>query len=557
VLVWLGVCQSPAVPRQRPRPRRQPARYGPPSVEKLLGALPVVASFCQRLDLEGIVDRACPVREVATLTHGQVICALVANRLTSPTPLRRVEDWARAWAVEEVFAIPPEALNDDRIGRALDAIAPKLEAIVGSVGARAITAFGLEVARLHWDMTSISLYGAYEEPEEGFVAPRFGHPKDRRPDLKQVQTGLAVSGEGGVPVWHRAYNGGAGEVAQVAGAMRALRQLAGERRFLLVGDSKLVSYANLGDLLAAQVDFIAPASKTYVGAELLASLEVAAATPVDYLAERDAGKPAEQRGRYRVVEDTMTIAGKRKTDPVLRVRRLLVWSSARAQAAATARARKLDRARDDLERLTRGLGSRHYPNPQAVQARLAAIAKARRISGLLRAEVGTDPATGKPTLAWGFDQAALAAEQATDGWYALLTNLDPAQVDAAGVLARYKGQEVVERRYGSFKGPLAVAPLFVQSNRRIQALVTVICLALLIFCLVERQVRRAIAPAVLLQDLYVGQPAKPTGRLIFQALAHLRLIPASGHDPPVIPQPPPLQARLLHLLEVDPTQPPP
>ena len=525
-------------------------------MEKALGALPVVASFCQRLDLEGIVDRACPVREVATLTHGQVICALVANRLTSPTPLRRVEDWARAWAVEEVFAIAPQALNDDRIGRGLDAIASKLDQLVGSVGAQAIAAFGVDVARLHWDMTSISLYGAYEEPEEGFVAPRFGHPKDHRPDLKQVQTGLGVSGDGGVPVFHRAYDGGAGEVAQVAGAMRALRQLAGPRRLLLVGDSKLVSYANLRDILAAEVDFIAPASKTYVGAEVLAGLEVAAASPVDYLAERDASKPAEQRGSYRVVEDTMTITGKRKADPVLRVRRVLVWSSARAGAAATARARKLDRARDDLERLTRGLGGRHYPTVDKVQARLAAIAKARRVAGLLRAQVGIDQATGKPTLAWWFDQAALEREQATDGWYGLLTNLDPTQVDAAGVLARYKGQEVVERRYGAFKGPLAVAPLFVQSNRRIQALVTVICLALLIFCLVERQARRAIAPEVTLQGLYVGQPAKPTGRLIFEVLARLRLLPSSGHDPPIIPQPPPLQARLLELLDVDPTQPP-
>jgi transposase len=515
----------------------------------------VVADFCQRLDLEGIVDRACPVRDVATLTHGQVICALVANRLTSPTPLWRVEDWARAWAVAEVFGIAPEALNDDRIGRALDAIAPQLEQIVGSVGARAIAAFGVDSARLHWDMTSISLYGAYEEVQEGFIAPRFGHPKDRRPDLKQVQTGLAVSGDGGVPVFHRAYDGGAGEVAQVAGAMRALRRLAGPRRFLLVGDSKLVSYANLRDIMAAGVDFIAPASKTYVPAEVLAALDVQAAVPVDYLAERDAGKPPEQRGRYRVVEDTMTIAGKRKADPVLRVRRVFVWSSARAGAAATARARKLDRARGDLDRLVRGLGSRHYPTVDKVQARLVAIARSRRVTGLLRAQVGVDE-RGKPTLAWWFDQAALEREQATDGWYALLTNLDPAQAKAAEVLARYKGQEVVERRYGAFKGPLAVAPLFVQSNRRIQALVTVICLALLIFCLVERQVRRAIAPEVTLQGLYVGQPAKPTGRLIFQALAGLRLIPASGHDPPIIPQPPPLQARLLHLLDVDPTQPP-
>ena len=545
------------MPRQRPgqRPRRQRARYGPPSVEKLLGALPVVASFCRRLDLEGIVDRACPVREVATLTHGQVIQVLVANRLTSPTPLRRVQDWAAAWAVPEVFEILPETLNDDRIGRALDAIAPKLDAIVGSVGAQAIAAYGVQVARLHWDMTSISLYGAYDGPEDGFIAPRFGHPKDRRPDLKQVQTGLGVSGDGGVPVFHRAYDGGAGEVAQVAGAMRALRQLAGERRFLLVGDSKLVSYANLRDIMAAEVDFIAPASKTYVPAELLARLDHGAATPVDYLAERDAGKPPGQRGSYRVVEDTMTIAGKRIRDPVLRLRRIFVWSSARAGAAATARARKLERATDDLQRLARGLGSRHYPTVDKVQARLATIARSRRVTGLLRAQVGIDQ-RGTPTLAWWFDQAALAREQATDGWYALLTNLDPTQADAAEVLARYKGQEVVERRYGAFKGPLAVAPMFLQSNRRIQALVTVICLALLIFCLVERQVRRAIAPASTLDGLYVGQPAKPTGRLIFEALARLRLIPASGHDPPVIPQPPPLQARLLELLDVDPTQPP-
>src|SRR6266581_2956502 len=143
---------------------------------------------------------ACPVREVALVTHGQVIEALVANRLTSPAPLVHVQDWARQWAVEEVWGIEAAVLNDDRIGRALDAIAPELDRIIGSVGAGAITAFGLEVARCHWDLTSISLYGAYPDPDDGFPAPRHGHPKDRRPDLKQVQTGLAVTGDhaGGV-----------------------------------------------------------------------------------------------------------------------------------------------------------------------------------------------------------------------------------------------------------------------------------------------------------------------------------------------------------------------
>ena len=91
----------------------------------------MIAGFCARLDIRGIVDRACPVRDVAIVTHGQVIEALIANRLTSPQPLLHVEDWARQWAVAEVFGIEPGVLNDDRIGRALDAIAPILDRIVG------------------------------------------------------------------------------------------------------------------------------------------------------------------------------------------------------------------------------------------------------------------------------------------------------------------------------------------------------------------------------------------------------------------------------------------
>ena len=533
---------------------RREVRYGLPSVEKALGALPVIAEFCRRLDIAGIIDRACPVRDIAYVTHGQVIEALVANRLTSPTPLVHVEDWARAWAVEEVFDLTPEVLNDDRIGRALDAVAPKLGGIVGSIGARAIAEFGVEVARIHWDMTSISLYGAYKSPDREYVEPRFGHPKDRRPDLLQVQAGLAVTADGGIPIWHRAYDGGAGEVAQVVAAMEALSKLAGERRLLMVGDSKLVSYANLRAIIDAAVSFIAPASKMYVAAELLAACDFDAATPVDYVAERDTGKAPEDRGSYRVLEDTMVIRGKKKSEPDLCLRRVFVWSSARAGAAANARAKKLERASGDLERLERGLGGRYYQTDNQIIDRITEITQVRRVKGSLRTTVGTDPTTLKPTLTWHFDEAALAAEAATDGWYALLTNLS-SEVSAAEVFRDYKGQEAPERRYHNFKGPIAVAPMFLKNNRRIEALISVICLALLIFSLVERAVRLALSPEIKLAGLWAGQPAKPTGRLIFNALAHLRLKPANVTNPAEIPRPPPLQARLLELLNVDPRKP--
>ena len=90
------------------------------------------------------------------------------------------------------------------------------------------------------------------------------------------------------------------------------------------------------------------------------------------------------------------LSGPKKTDRDLSLRRVFVWSSVRAAAAATARDKKLGRARDDLERLGRGLGSRHYPSPAEVNDRLAVIATKRRVKSYLVGVVGTDSA-GKPT----------------------------------------------------------------------------------------------------------------------------------------------------------------
>ena len=114
----------------------------------------------------------------------------------------------------------------------------------------------------------------------------------------------------------------------------------------------------------------------------------------------------------------------------------------------------------------------------------------------------------------------------------------------------------MERRYGNLKGPLAVAPMLLKNNRRIAALITVISLALLIFCLIEREARRNLAPQTKAGGLYNRQPARPTGGLILTALAGLQLIPATATSPAQITRPSPLQARLLDLLGVDPIRPP-
>ena len=50
------------------------------------------------------------------LSVGEVVCALVASRLCSPSPLYDVAGWASGAAVHELLGIPPALLNDDRLG---------------------------------------------------------------------------------------------------------------------------------------------------------------------------------------------------------------------------------------------------------------------------------------------------------------------------------------------------------------------------------------------------------------------------------------------------------
>jgi len=527
-------------------------------VKKRLGGLPAVAEIVRRLDVAGIVDELCPVRADAGLTHGQVVEVLIANRLTSPMPLQRVHEWAAAWAVEEVFGTEAALLNDDRLARALDAIAPRLEEISGTVAAGAIGEFGIDVAKIHWDMTSMSVFGAYpaEDQDPAFVQIKHGHPKDRRFDLKQVQAGLGVAGDGGIPVFAKVFDGGAAEVSQVVDTMKALKAMAGPRRFLMVADSKLISWANVTALVAAGVEFTAPLPAARVPDGFYAGLDPDAARVVEHVPVRAENIPAERRDVYRVLEDTVTLAGPRKKDTPVTLRRVLVHSTGNAAGQRQARDKRLAKATADLDTLAAGAGGRYYNTAEKIAARAGVIAKTRRVAKVLQTAIGTHPGTGKPTFTWSFDNEALATEAAADGWYSLVAPLanptGPTPRTAEQVLLDYKGQSGVERRYADFKGPLAVTPLFVHKNSRVAALIQVICLALLVFCLIERQVRQALGGDGKMAGLYPdNRRVAPTARMIMYHLSTLDLHIGNILEPPTVLFARGIHVHLLELLGIE------
>ena len=102
--------------QRRPAPAPEVAWADVPARQaKMLGSLPVIASFCTRLGIGQVIDDLVPIRPVASLTVGQAVEAMICNRLTSPAPLVHVADWARDWAVPEILGIPALALNDTKL----------------------------------------------------------------------------------------------------------------------------------------------------------------------------------------------------------------------------------------------------------------------------------------------------------------------------------------------------------------------------------------------------------------------------------------------------------
>jgi hypothetical protein len=222
------------------------------------------------------------------------------------------------------------------------------------------------------------------------------------------------------------------------------------------------------------VRFVAPLGAARTPDGVFAGLNLADATQVDYIAERYKRIPADKRDTYHVLEGGVVELRKEgKNPPDLRCRRIFVYSSANARAQATNRARKLGRAQPDLEKLARNAGTRHYPDSDAVTAKLTALASKYRVTAYLRSTITTDP-DGKPHLQWDFDQAAIAAEAASDGWYALITNIPADQASPAEIFLGYTfrpRKALHKNRKGSFTGflPGVSAEKLTEMSRKAQA----------------------------------------------------------------------------------------
>ena len=496
------------------------ARLDPPAAgtRRLVGPLLLVAHYLDRLGVAKLVDSLIPVRGRALLTHGEVIAVLAASRLCSPSPLYDIAGWASSAAVGELLGVPAMLLNDDRLGRALEALAPVADKARGELMLAAVGEFPAiaDASRLHLDLTAVRFAGAYEDSAlvaKGWAADRsFG---------RQVKA-LQAATPAGVSVYFRPHKGSASELAAFTGAIETLAA-ALPPGLVIVADSGLGYLENLCAADARNVKFVAPlradtgwAGRFDADAGPLGGL--AALATLDYVSYRERRLPPARRTTWKGLLRPFPVTSKDGTRHDLRA--AYTWSSEEAATVAAARDRALATAEAALTRIRNGLGGRYYKTRKQVDARVAQILTGQ-VAGLLTVRTGTR--AGRPVITWARDQDAIAAASHLDGLYALATNLPDHNggqppLTAADVLKTYKDQWIVEQRHRDLKHTLKVRPIFLHNDDRITALIAVIGIALLIFGLIEAELRNALGPGTPLPGILPeGRAAIPTARAALAA----------------------------------------
>jgi len=524
-----------------------------------VGALPVLTEFFHRLRLGRIVQAIVPWKGDVPL--GDLVEILVANRLLEPKPLYKVGSWATKATLANFYNLAEKMLHDDCIGRALERLAEHGDSVQAALTLRAIEAFGLDVRQVHYDMSTIELYGAYEDYDQGVTdptvpRPAYGHTKSGRKNLKQIQFGINVVKDGAVPISHRVFDGNTPETPTHLENLKHLSRLLPKTELLYLADSKLDSKENFLAVVAGKGKFLGGGAFTEAMQRLYLSVRDRL-KPLDYCPRSQAERPIEKRDKYRGVEVCQELKGIVNGRPLrCKYRVLFIWSEDKARQEAATRQRHITKIKDVFVKTAKNLNKYKLKTKPDVTRRLEA-ARSRYAEGQCFVyEVGEAP-DGRLTLAWHIDTAAVARREDLEGVFVLKTNLAVKTHSLEEVLRTHKDQIQVERRIGNLKGPLAATPMFLKNPKRMKGLLYILVWALMVLSLLERQVRKQLKGKPMYGLYPEHRPSKaPTGVRLIEAFEYLCivLVTANGQTTRHLGELDDTQREILSLLDMAPGQ---
>jgi transposase len=519
--------------------------------------LPLGLGILRKMEVAAVIDAILPPVPRKVLSCGRGVEALVLAILDGDPALykvgRRLEERGMVALLQP--GLTPAALNDYRLGHLLDArFAANLNGVCSTVALKALEVYALSTPWLHQDTTTIALYGAYEDEAETPGAPRpaYGHSKDGRDDLKQVLLSLGVRGDGGIPLRLGVRDGNRSDSVETPLAIEECLALGLEGVRGVVADSKAYSRRTIGVCLEHRLNLVTLVPRTCtVRQELEAWGRQQLRLPL--LAEKP-GRTKDEQPRWwhgqRVIRRVeVEYSDGRVASETLRF--VVVPSSPLAQQPAhtyaSAQEKEAEAVTDHVKRVQahwfaclpdaeaalagdegRGQGRRAPPpRPWRYHAiRYRIVADTRRPRRTRRGRPAkTEPPPTESGYRLAVEAEALRNPEADNGWTVLATTVGAEVCSDAEILEAYQKQHTtVEPGFRWIKNPAALSPVWLEKPERIAALAMLTVLGLLVYTVLQRQVRLYLHTHGQQLPGNKGETATPTAAVVVSLCAPVAVV---------------------------------
>jgi transposase len=521
--------------------------------------LPLVLGVVRKLNVAALIDTFCPPHPAHVLSCGRGVEALLLAILDGHHALYKVG--ARLADRGMLPLLQPglkrASLHDYRLGQILDTLfAAHLNRVFGAIALNALEVYALSTPWLHQDTTTITLYGAYEEeayPGKGPVPPRpaYGHSKDGHNDLKQVLLSLGVSSDG-LPLRMGLRDGNTSDSIETPVAIEECLALGLDGVRGIVADSKAYCKRTLGLCLEQGVGLITLVPRTCaVRQEVEAWGQQHGALPL--LLEKP-GRTRQEPPRcwhgQSVVRRVPVEYADGRLD-VAEIRFLVVHSSQLAHQAAAAyaaaQAKEAERVAEHVQHVEarwfacaadaeaaiaeydgRGQGRRgRTPRPwryHVLHYRVDAVSVPQK-----RTRRGRPPKAEAPQVEVRYrlvvHPEALVPSEDAHGWTVLATTVRPEECTDAEMLQAYQEQHItVEPGFRWIKNPAAISPVWLEKPERIAALAMLTVVGLLVYTVIQRQVRLYLREHNQQIPGNKGLTATPTAAVVFALFTPVTLV---------------------------------
>ena len=519
--------------------------------------LPLVLGVLRRLEVATVIDRLLPPHPAHVLSSGSGVEALVLAILDGDHALYKVGQRLEERGMVALLqpGLTRASLHDYRLGHILDALfAANLNKVFSALALKALEVYAIPTPWLHQDTTTLALYGAYEDEPQTPHAPRpaYGHSKDGRDDLKQVLLSLGVSGDGGVPVRVGLRDGNRSDSVETPLAIEECLALGLEGVRGIVADSKAYSRRTLGLCLERGIGIVTlvprtctvrqelevwgqqqstlpllieksgrtqdEASRQWHGQSVLRQVEV----------EDSDGRVTQEPLRFVVVHSSQLAQQQAQTYAVAQAKEAAAVAAHVQHVHTQWFACEVDAAAAMTEDEHRGPGRRGR-RPQAwryhtVRYRVMADTRPTR-----RGRRGRPAKTDPPPMEAGYrlraEVEALANSESDNGWAVLATTVSAEVCTDAEVLQAYQEQHTsVEPGFRWIKNPAAVCPVWLEKPERIAALAMLTVVGLLVYSIIQRQVRLYLLTHHQQLPGNKGTTATPTATVVLALFAQVALV---------------------------------